>query len=218
MHRMTEQSTFERPEWPLHALPKVTIERLFGLMAATYGARFAAMWAGSPDPREQAAYLVRVQKVWASELAKLSPEQYKAGVANLTALPKAPDLPTFMAHCRQVRSEQASSAAPQLFYAPRASEETVNANMRTLRPAISRIMTRVPTAEWAFKLVLRGATESGGALPYGVLKCATDAITSPAGARAVEDADPAVRDQYAALRQKTIDDYRMRGQRLWSLQ
>lgn len=210
MNQMTERSTFDRPEWPLNALPQQWVEKLFSKMTAFYGSRFASMWAG--------ADVLEVQKAWAIELGKLSREQLKAGSESLSALPKPPTLPEFVALCRQARSEQASSAAPQLFYAPRASEETVNANMRTLRPAISRIMTRVPTAEWAFKLVLRGATESGGALPYGVLKCATDAITSPAGARAVEDADPAVRDQYAALRQKTIDDYRMRGQRLWSLQ
>ncbi|VWD20570.1 hypothetical protein [Burkholderia contaminans] len=211
MNQMTEPSTFKRPEWPLDALPQHWVEALFSKMAAFYGSRFASMWNG--------VNVVEVQKAWAIELGKLSRDQLKAGSDNLTALPKPPTLPEFVALCRQARSEQAASAAPRLAFEPKATEATVHANLGQIRPSIDRIMRREPTAEWAFKLVIRGTSLSGKPLTPSVTKCATDAITSPAGARVVDNCiDPELKQQYAEIRQTVIDNYRMRGQRLWSVQ
>lgn len=210
MNQMTEPSTFKRPDWPLDALPQHWVEALFSKMAAFYGSRFAAMWTG--------VNVAEVQKAWAIELGKLSREQLKAGSDSLTALPKPPTLPEFVALCRQARSEQAASTTPRLGYGAKADEATVSENLRQMRPSIERLMHREPTAEWAFKLILRGTSASGGVLSPGVSRCATDAITSPAGRRVVEECiDPDLRQQYGEIRQTVIDNYRMRGQRLWSV-
>lgn len=133
MHSLTnESSTYERPDWPLNALPRVAIERLFALMSATYGSRFASLWSGT-DP-------VQMQKVWAVELWKLSDEQRKAGAANLTTLPKPPTLPEYVGLCRQARTEQAASKARRIGFSKQADEATVRANLARIKPSISRIL------------------------------------------------------------------------------
>lgn len=210
MNQMTEPSTFKRPDWPLDALPQHWIEALFSKMAAFYGSRFASMWTG--------VNVAEVQKAWAIELGKLSRDQLKAGSDNLTALPKPPTLPEFVALCRQARSEQAASTVHRIGYGPKADEATVSAHLGKMRPAITSMLNREPTAEWAFKLILRGSSSDGAPLTAGVSKCATDAITSPAGRRVVEDCiDAELKQQYAEIRETVIDNYRMRGQRLWSV-
>lgn len=210
MNQMTEPSMYERPEWPLNALPKHWIEALFAKMSAFYGSRFAAMWSGS-KPEE-------VQKAWAIELHKLSREQLKAGSDALTAFAKPPTLPEFVAHCKQQRAEQAASGAPKLTHEKRADQTTVDANMGRIRAASARLMTKEPTAEWAFQLVLRGKSAGGTTLPFQVTNCTTDAITSSAGKRVVDNCpEPELKRQYAEIRQTVIDNYRMRGQKLWDV-
>ncbi|MBU9404031.1 hypothetical protein KTE13_30300, partial [Burkholderia multivorans] len=129
--------------------------------------------------------VLEVQKAWAVELGKLSREQLKAGSDNLTALPKPPTLPEFVALCRQARFEQAASSAPQLTDQKRADRATVESNLGTIRRVQQRSMRREPTAEWAFKLLMRGKSASGAALPSEVVRCARDAIVSSAGAKVV---------------------------------
>lgn len=213
MNQMTEPSMYERPErpeWPLNALPKHWIEALFAKMSAFYGSRFATMWSGS-KPEE-------VQKAWAIELAKLSREQLKAGSDALTAFAKPPTLPEFVAHCKSTRAEQAAATAPKLADEKRADQATVDANLGHIRAASARLMTKEPTAEWAFKLIIRGKSASGKPLPFSVVTCATDAITSGAGKRVVDScADPELKRQYAEIRQTIVDDYRMRGKPLWDV-
>lgn len=210
MDQMTESSTFKRPDWPLGALPQHWVEALFSKMAAFYGSRFATMWNGTN--------VLEVQKAWAVELGKLSREQLKAGSDALTAFAKPPTLPEFVAHCKQQRAEQAAAVAPRLTGEKRADQATVDANMGRIRAASASLMTKEPTAEWAFKLIIRGTSASGLPLPFAVAKCATDAITSSAGRRVVDNCvDPELKRRYAELRQKVVDDYRMRGMRLWEV-
>ncbi|WP_175740004.1 hypothetical protein [Burkholderia ambifaria] len=213
MNQMIEPSMYERPErpeWPLNALPKHWIEALFAKMSAFYGSRFAAMWSGS-KPEE-------VQKAWAIELAKLSREQLKAGSDALTAFAKPPTLPEFVAHCKSTRAEQAAATAPKLADEKRADQATVDANLGHIRAASARLITKEPTAEWAFQLVLRGKSAGGSTLPFQVASCATDAITSTAGRRVVDNCpDPELKRQYAEIRQTIVDDYRMRGKPLWDV-
>ncbi|MGG5541937.1 hypothetical protein P4G95_09050 [Burkholderia vietnamiensis] len=173
MNQMTEPSTFKRPDWPLDALPQHWVEALFSKMAAFYGSRFASMWNG--------VNVVEVQRAWAIELGKLSRDQLKAGSDNLTALPKPPTLPEFVALCRQARSEQAASTTPRLADERPADRATVEANLGAIRRVQERVMRREPTAEWAFKLLMRGKSASGAALPSEVVRCARDAIVSSAG-------------------------------------
>jgi len=213
MSTTTEPSMYERPEkpdWPLNAIPRPWVEKLFRMMLSTYGAKFADLWRG--------INLDDVKRSWGIELNKLSPEQLKAGMENLMALPKAPNLPEFIGHCRAARAEQAAAAAPRLADEKRADQATVDANLGHIRAASARLMTKEPTAEWAFKLIIRGKSASGKPLPFAVVTCATDAITSGAGKRVVDScADPELKRQYAEIRQSIVDDYRMRGVRLWEV-
>lgn len=213
MNQMTEPSMYERherPEWPLNALPKHWIEALFAKMSAFYGSKFATMWSGS-KPEE-------VQKAWAIELAKLSREQLKAGSDALTAFAKPPTLPEFVAHCKSTRAEQAAAAAPKLADEKRADQATVDANMGRIRAASARLLTKEPTAEWAFQLMLRGKSAGGQKLPMQVESCAMDAITSGAGLRVVNScADSELRRQYAEIRQSVVDEYTAAGKPLWGV-
>ncbi|PRE20314.1 hypothetical protein [Burkholderia multivorans] len=199
MNQMTESSTFKRPDWPLDALPQHWVEALFSKMAAFYGSRFASLWNG--------VNVVEVQRAWAIELGKLSREQLKAGSDNLTALPKPPTLPEFVALCRQARSEQMASAVPRLADERPADRATVEANLGAIRKVQQRVMRREPTAEWAFKLLLRGKSASGAALPSEVVRCARDAIVSSAGAKVIATcSNPEILREYQIVRDAAMGE------------
>ncbi|WP_176318001.1 hypothetical protein [Burkholderia vietnamiensis] len=197
MNQMTEPSTFKRPDWPLDALPQHWVEALFSKMAAFYGSRFASMWNG--------VNVVEAHRAWAIELGKLSRDQLKAGSDNLTALPKPPTLPEFVALCRQARSEQAASTTLRLADERPADRATVEANLGAIRRAQERVMRREPTAEWAFKLLMRGKSASGAALPSEVVRCARDAIVSSAGFKVIGACQsPELRREYQTIRDAAL--------------
>ena len=199
MNQMTEPSTFKRPDWPLDALPQHWVEALFSKMAAFYGSRFASMWNG--------VNVSEVQRAWAIELGKLSRDQLKAGSDNLTALPKPPTLPEFVSLCRQARSEQAASTTPRLADERPADRATVEANLGAIRRAQERVMRREPTAEWAFKLLMRGKSASGAALPSEVVRCARDAIVSSAGFKVIGACQqPELRREYQTIRDAALGE------------
>jgi hypothetical protein len=194
--------------WPANAIPERWVEALFSAMAATYGARFADLWRG--------AKIDDVKKQWGVELARLTSAQMKAGRETLTDLERAPTLPEFMAHCRRARIEAVASEAPQLEHCPSITPEQAAANIELLNRTLAGMRRPGPSAEWAFRLILRGTSASGKPLPYYVARCATDAITSSAGKLVVDECqDEALKAEYAAIRQTVIDNYRARGQRLW---
>ncbi|WP_226377144.1 hypothetical protein [Burkholderia savannae] len=162
-------------------------------MAAFYGSRFASMWNG--------VNVSEVQRAWAIELGKLSRDQLKAGSDNLTALPKPPTLPEFVALCRQARSEQSASTTQRLADERPADRATVEANLGAIRRVQERVMRREPTAEWAFKLLMRGKSASGAALPSEVVRCARDAIVSSAGFKVIGACQqPELRREYETIR------------------
>ncbi|MEB2544299.1 hypothetical protein [Burkholderia cenocepacia] len=199
MNQMTEPSTFKRPDWPLDALPQHWVEALFSKMAAFYGSRFASMWNG--------VNVSEVQRAWAIELGKLSRDQLKAGSDNLTALPKPPTLPEFVSLCRQARSEQAASTTPRLADERPADRATVEANLGAIRRVQERVMRREPTAEWAFKLLMRGKSASGAALPSEVVRCARDAIVSSAGFKVIGTCQqPELRREYETIRAAALGE------------
>ncbi|MDR8915815.1 hypothetical protein [Burkholderia multivorans] len=199
MNQMTEPSTFKRPDWPLDALPQHWVEALFSKMAAFYGSRFASMWNG--------VNVVEAHRAWAIELGKLSRDQLKAGSDNLTALPKPPTLPEFVALCRQARSEQAASTTPRLADERPADRATVEANLGAIRRVQDRVMRREPTAEWAFKLLMRGKSASGAALPSEVVRCARDAIASSAGFKVIGACQqPELRREYQTIRDAALGE------------
>jgi hypothetical protein len=212
MNEMAEPSMYEpeRPEWPLHAVPEAWVDRLFAVMSAAYGARFADLWRGSN--------LADVRRLWGIELFRLTREQLKAGRENLTALPKPPTLPEFIIHCKQARLDQSASAVPRLENLPKATPEQATANLERINRAVAGLRTPKITAEWAFKAVMRGKSVSGLPLSFSVANCATDAITSSAGKRVIDECiDPELKKEYAAIRQTIVDNYRMRGMRLWDV-
>jgi hypothetical protein len=195
--------------WPANAIPERWVEALFDTMAANYGARFADLWRGTD--------FEKVKKHWGVELARLSSTQMKAGRESIGALLRPPTCPEFIAHCRQCRVEAVASEAFQLEHAPTTTPEKAVQNIKALDAMLMRMRTRSePNAEWAFRTVLRGKSESGKPLGFSVSNAASDAITSSAGRKVVEDCiDPDLKQQYAEIRQTIVDGYRMRGRKLW---
>lgn len=80
-------------ESPALSLPISWVERIFAVMAAHYGARFADAWLGVDAAEMKAA--------WARKLGGLTPEQIKRGLAGLEQNRFPPTLPEFIALCRQ---------------------------------------------------------------------------------------------------------------------
>lgn len=195
----------QSPAWPANAIPERWVEALFTAMAATYGARFADLWRG--------AKIEDIKRQWGVELSRLTSAQMKAGRETMTDLERAPTLPEFMAHCRRARLAAAEAQAPQLDHTPASSPETATAALREINMAQRAILRKEPNGEWAFRILLNGKQ-----VPYEVNRCASDAVTSPAGKAVVETcSDPVLREEYRALRQRVVDDYRMRGKPLWSI-
>ena len=172
------------PGWPVTAIPQRWVEALFATMSATYGARFADLWRGTD--------LAQVKRHWGVELSKLTGAQMKAGRENLMQLVKAPTCPEFIAHCRQARIEAVASEAPKIEHTPSFTPEKAAEGMRSMRSATAKLLRQEPTAEWAYRLLMSGRKD----LSFEAVKCASDAISSSAG-------------------RKVVEDYRMRGQKLW---
>lgn len=208
MSTPTQSPDLADPGWPVTAIPQRWVEALFSTMSATYGARFADLWRGTD--------LSRVKRHWGVELSKLTSAQMKAGRENLMQLVKAPTCPEFIAHCKQARMEAAAGTAFQLEHTPKTSPEEAARNLGFVRSAISKLRSPAPTAEWAYRLLIRGKSASGNELPHEVVRCATDAISSSAGRRVVDEcADPELRDTYATIRAGVIEGYRNAGKPLW---
>lgn len=209
MSEMNEPSMYQQrqsSDWPANAIPKRWVEALFAKMSAFYGARFADLWRGTQ--------LEDVQRAWGVELAKLTSAQMKAGTDALSAFVRPPTLPEFVKHCRESRMEVVAHTVPKLEDLPKMSPEQAAENLAKVNSAVAGIKRRAFTAEWAFRIFLENKPKTAESS-----RCAADAITSPAGKLVVDTcADSVLREQYRALRQKTIDDYRMRGQRLWGVQ
>lgn len=196
---MNKSSTSERTEWPPNAVSRKNIEHLFSRMAALYGERFGAMWRGTN--------VEHVQLTWAIELAKLTREQLLTGNDNLAAIPRPPTLPEFVALCRQARAEQLAASAPRLADEKRADQITVDANLGRIREAQQRLQRKEPTAEWAFRLLMRAQSVSGAGLPAEVVRCARDAVTSSAGTKTIEGcSNPDLRHEYQTIRRAALGE------------
>jgi hypothetical protein len=77
---------------PSSSMPNSRVDRVFGVMAAHYGARFAGAWRGTDA--------ATVKAVWAKELGALRPEQIRQGIARLCECKFPPTLPEFIALCK----------------------------------------------------------------------------------------------------------------------
>lgn len=195
-------------DWPVAAIPQHWVEALFSTMSATYGARFADLWRGTD--------LAQVKRQWGIELHKLTSSQMRAGRENLMQLAKAPTLPEFIAHCKQARMEAATSTAPRIESIPKTSPEDAARNLGAVRSAIRKLRSPEPTAEWAYSLLMRAKSASGSELTHEVVRAASDAITSIAGRKVIENCiDPELRGEYASIRDAIVEGRQSAGQPLW---
>jgi hypothetical protein len=151
-------------------VPLEWVEKLFDRMTAIYGPRAVAdLWDG--------ADLSDVHAVWAVELGKLSAAQLGAGVQTMAeTFKRPPNLGELMAHCRAARVQPASN--PQLTDNRRADPATQREGMAKFRAAVAPLANRRvnPGSAWAHRLLQRGTSASGGALPPEVVRIAKDAI------------------------------------------
>lgn len=197
-------------DWPQNAVPRKWIEKLFSQMSAYWGSRFADAWRGTE--------LLDVQKAWGVQLQKLSGKEWNAGVKALINQKFPPTLPEFFALCKQSRLMEAASEAPlQLTDDTRASAEVVEANLARMHQILAPLrVPKEPTAEWAYKLLIRGTSASGKPLPFEVIRCASDAISSGAGKRVVDDCDdPDLKETYNEIRIGVLIGYLNAGRKPW---
>lgn len=77
------------------ALHDAWIAKIFAVMSALYGSRFADMWSGTNQDE--------VREMWAQKLAGFAsmPGAIKAALDQLEHRPQPPNLPEFLAMCRQ---------------------------------------------------------------------------------------------------------------------
>ena len=155
-------------------VPLEWVQKLFDRMAIMYGSRVVAdFWVGLD--------LAEVKAAWAVELGKLTPEQLGAGVRTMgnAFAKRPPSLPELMAHCRAARPHVTD--APQLTDQTRADPETQRSGMERFREAVRPLaMPRNPGSAWAHRLLERGTSRSGGALPAEVRRVAEGAIANHA--------------------------------------
>jgi hypothetical protein len=209
MNHPNENSSMSTPsssaDWPKDAVPQAWVEELFRKLSSYFGSRLADMWRGSE--------IDAVKREWGVALAKLSRAEWKAGVGALISLKYPPTLPEFWGICKQTRLYEAASESTQITDQTRASPEVVEANMKRIREAKAPLMQpKEPTAEWAYRLLMRGESDSGKPLPYEVIHCASDAIFSQAGRKVVENCvDAELAESYRSIRAAVISGYRNAG-------
>lgn len=209
---MDTQSSLAEPieAWPQDGVPESWVNELFKRMGRMWGNAFLDKW-----PADD---LRGVKIEWAKALRKLSNAELKAGVDALLSLKFPPSLPEFHGLCKQMRlveSQQHFALTDQT----RASPDTVAENMRRMREAIAPLLRpREITAEWAYKVLMRGSSRSGKPLTYEVVRCCSDAISSTAGRMVIENCtDPELRESYRSIREAVVEGYRAKGLPLWEV-
>jgi hypothetical protein len=197
--------------WPQDGVPEHWVNELFKRMSRMWGNAFLDKW-----PADD---LRGVKIEWAKALRKLSNAELKAGVDALLTLKFPPSLPEFHALCKQMRLIE-QPKTDLLTDQTRADAATVEANMRRMREIIAPLMRpREITAEWAYHVLMRGESRSGKPLTAEVVRCCSDAISSSAGRRVIEDCvDPDLRESYRTIREAIVDGYQAQGKPLWEVQ
>lgn len=178
MSETTEPSMYRRPEstddWPVTAIPRPWVEKIFATMSACYGARFADLWRGTE--------VEHVKRLWGVELGKLSAAQLRAGRENLAALGRPPTLPEFIAHCRQARIERlAATQHACLTDDRRAAPEVAAAGVARIRDAAQQAVPQAAGTGWAFDRLLEDRARNGAPMTARSRDACIAAILSPAG-------------------------------------
>lgn len=216
MTSLTPQPSTYKPSesvepWPQDGVPESWVNELFKRMSRMWGNAFLDKW-----PADD---LRGVKIEWSRALRKLSNRELKAGVDSLLTLKFPPSLPEFHALCKQQRLAE-MPRHDLLTDQTRADPNVVIENVQRMREIVAPLLQpKVPTAEWAFQVLMRGESKwLGKPLTAEVVRCATDAITSTAGRMVVENCtDQELHEHYAEIRQTTVDGYRMRGRPLWNV-
>jgi hypothetical protein len=202
----TQNSSAE--QWPQDAIPRKWVATLFEKMARMWGNTFLDKWRDTD--------LEGVMVEWGRGLRKLSNAELKAGVDGLMSAKFPPSLPEFYASCKARRLVETATHAAMLTDQTKADPERVEANLARMRRISAAFrQAKEPTAEWAFRLLIRGAAASGGELSAEAVKCAYDAICSSAGRRVVENANDEDREAFDELRRSCVEGAQNVGQRLW---
>src|SRR5579859_1260318 len=148
---MDMQSSSAEPAlepWPQDGVPQRWVLELFKRMGRMWGNAFLEKW-----PQDD---LHGVQIEWARGLRKLSPSELKSGVDALLTLKFPPSLPAFYGLCKQMRLHE-MPRAEALTDQTKADPETVRANLERMREILAPLSApREITAEWAYKLLMRG--------------------------------------------------------------
>lgn len=194
--------------WPQDAVPRHWVATLFEKMTRMWGNTFLDKW--------RDVDLDGVMQEWGVGLRKLSSAELKAGVGALMTLKFPPSLPEFYGLCKQMRLAD-TQPNPALTDQTRADPRVVDANFARMREILKPLTyPREATAEWAYKLLMRGESASGKELPFEVVRCASDAISSPAGREVVEKCiDPELKAEYQTIRDAIVTSRRATNQPLW---
>jgi hypothetical protein len=194
--------------WPQDAAPEKWVAALFAKMHRMWGNSFLDKW--------RDVDLAGVKVEWGKGLRKLSNAELKAGVDALLTLKYVPNLPEFYGLCKQMRLHE-MPRPDALTDQTKADVHIVGEQMAKMRAIMAPLMQpKEPTAEWAFKLLMRGESSSGKALSYESIRGASDAIRSSAGRKVIEDcADAELKAEYQTIRNGVIEGYRAAGKKLW---
>lgn len=201
-------SSSSAEQWPQDAAPRHWVAALFEKMTRMWGNTFLDRW--------RDVDLEGVMQEWGKGLKKLSSAELKAGVDGLMMQKYPPSLPEFYGLCKQMRLHE-MPRAEALTDQTRADVHVVGEQMAKMRAIMAPLtQPREITAEWAYKLLMRGETGSGKPLAYEAIRCASDAITSSAGRRVVEEcADPELKVEYQTIRDEIVRAYRAANKPLW---
>ena len=201
-------SSSSAEQWPQDAAPRHWVAALFEKMSRMWGNTFLDKWRDTD--------LEGVMVEWGRGLRALSTPELKAGVGALMTQKYPPSLPEFYALCKARRFAEAATQSALLTDQTKADPSNVEKNLAGMRRIASAFkQAKEPSAEWAFRLLQRGATASGGELSSSAVKCAYDAICSSAGRLAVENASDEDRETFEELYRSCIEGARSSGQRLW---
>jgi len=194
--------------WPQDAVPESWVNELFKRMSRMWGNSFIDKW-----PAED---LDGVKVEWAKGLRKLSNAELKAGVDALMTQKFPPSLPDFYALCKMRRLVEVAQQ-PVLADNRRADPNEVQENLKRIREALAPLsQPKEITAEWAFRLLMKDRSGENSGLPYEIVRCASDAITSSSGRRVVENCpDSDLKAEYQTVRDEIVRAYRAANKPLW---
>ena len=115
------------------------VEQLFVRLNAMYGRAFQAMWIDSP--------IAEVKALWAEKLGGFSVQQIGAALGSMDERPYPPNLPEFLALCRQRSRDHRDAAESSAFPSP------AQAQSRAQELGALKVGKAMANRDWAHKIV-----------------------------------------------------------------